>query len=141
MNEIRHPGVLASQQQRVVAFECEAVEGRRPGRGQQDQPRGRVALGNKTVPRRMSMNRDACGIIEHRALQSPVVEHEAERLDQVDGDPEAGGEAPRYSGGYRVRIERAANRFFARASNYWRWHHRNAYSLRLGRRFMRQSVA
>ena len=46
----------------------------------------------------MATNAHVCGIIEQGPLQPPVVEHETERLDQIDRDPETGGEAEQRPG-------------------------------------------
>ena len=39
-----------------------------------------------------------CGIIEHRAPQPPVIEHKAERLDQIDRDAKAGRQTQQGAG-------------------------------------------
>ena len=39
-----------------------------------------------------------CGIIEQRSPQPPIVEDKTEGLDQVDLDPETGGEAQQRPG-------------------------------------------
>jgi hypothetical protein len=46
----------------------------------------------------MATNLQACGIIEQGPLQPPVVEHETERLDQIDRDPETGRQAQQRPG-------------------------------------------
>ena len=46
----------------------------------------------------MATNARACGIIEQGPLQPPVVEHETERLDQIDLDPETGGKTQQCPG-------------------------------------------
>ena len=44
------------------------------------------------------MDCQLCDIVERGAFQAPVVEQEPERLDQVDRDPETGGEAQQRPG-------------------------------------------
>ena len=46
----------------------------------------------------MAIDLDPCGIIEHGAAQSPIVEDKAERLDQIDRDPKARGKPQQGAG-------------------------------------------
>ena len=57
VNELRHPGALAAEQQRVSRGKREIVEPNRAGRRQQHQPRARIA-------RRYRALRDSIALVE-----------------------------------------------------------------------------
>ena len=44
------------------------------------------------------MDPHPCGIIERGAAKSPIIEQKTTRFDQIDRDPEAGGEAQQGAG-------------------------------------------
>src|SRR6185503_14216193 len=92
----RDAGAFAAKEQRVLGCEGEAVIGHIALRRQQDE----AALGNRAerLPRAVPCELDLIQIIHAGALQMAVVPDEAERLDEIGGDPQAGAEAQNRAG-------------------------------------------
>ncbi len=85
----RHPGAFLSEQQDVVGLETEIV-GRLIGLGREQHQSRRADRRTKRLQPRMTGNFDMIDIIHRRPPHPPVVPSEAQRLDQVDSNPQAG---------------------------------------------------
>src|SRR5579863_10206015 len=98
MDEVGNPRAFATEEQRVAGGEIETMERDGPAGREEDQPGARVALRQEGAPRGMATDRRPCDIIERGAAKPPVVEQETERLDQIDLDRKAGGQAQQRPG-------------------------------------------
>jgi len=106
MYRFGNTGALPAEENSVVARERKTMQCYAPRRRHQDQSGPWRAVGQESPPRGVPANRKVCCVIEGRALETPVVEQEPARFDQIDLDPKAGGEPQQGAGILRnVRLE------------------------------------
>src|SRR5258708_20858086 len=98
MHRFGNTGALPAEQNSVVVRERKTMQRDAPRRRHQDQSRPWRAVGEKSPPRGVPANREGCCVIEGRALETPVVEQEPPRCDQIDLAPNASAK-PRQAAG------------------------------------------
>ena len=93
MNGVGHAIGLAADHQRVVVGEAKIDIVDAGARRQQDQPAAPSRLVDVGLPRPVAHQVRMLEIVHPGAPQMFVGHHEAGRLDEIDRDPETGGEA------------------------------------------------
>jgi hypothetical protein len=78
----RQAAALAAEDEEVVLAEADRRVGARRARGEAEEPPG-PARGEERVPARVAAPADVRPVVEARAAQVPVVDGEAERIDQM----------------------------------------------------------
>src|SRR5215831_16103427 len=106
MHLLGHTGALPTEDDRIARRELKAMQRDGPGRRHQNQPRPSIPAGKKGCPRSMPAKNEIRRVIEERALETPIIEQETARLDQVDGQPKARSKPQQGPGILRdVRLE------------------------------------